>query len=148
VKGSIDIYIEGGERRGKSKVNPREADVIVSEIEKIVTDPEQAIMGDKARPRSIGVISLIGVEQALYIQKLLMERVGEAAMIRHRIVCGDSAMLQGDERDIVFLSMVADSRRKQSQTAMQYQQRFNVALSRARSHGARSFGQGGGVEPE
>jgi very-short-patch-repair endonuclease len=61
-----------------------------------------------------------------------MERIGEAAMVRHRIVCGDSATLQGDERDIVFLSMVADGRRKQSQTAIQYQQRFNVALSRAR----------------
>jgi transcription elongation GreA/GreB family factor/very-short-patch-repair endonuclease len=128
----IDIFVEGGERRGKSKINPREANVIVNEIEKIVSGPDQAIIGGDARPRSIGVISLIGVEQALYIQKLLMERVGEAAMLRHRIVCGDSAMLQGDERDIVFLSMVADSRRKQSQTAMQYQQRFNVALSRAR----------------
>jgi very-short-patch-repair endonuclease len=78
------------------------------------------------------VISLIGAEQALYIQKLLMDRIGEAAMIRHRIVCGDSATLQGDERDIVFISMIADRNRKQSQTAMQYQQRFNVALSRAR----------------
>ena len=53
-------------------------------------------------------------------------------MVRHRIACGDSATFQGDERDIVFLSMVADRKRKQSQTAMQYEQRFNVALSRAR----------------
>ena len=53
-------------------------------------------------------------------------------MVRHRIVCGDSATFQGDERDIVFLSMVADRKRKQAQTAMQYEQRFNVALSRAR----------------
>src|SRR5271165_3036042 len=53
-------------------------------------------------------------------------------MVRHRIICGDSATFQGDERDIVFLSMIADRKRKQSQTAMQYEQRFNVALSRAR----------------
>jgi AAA domain len=128
----IDILVEGGERRGKSKVNPREAEVIVDEIAEIVANPGKAIIAGDGQPRSIGVISLIGAEQALYIQKLLMERIGEAAMVRHRIVCGDSAMLQGDERDIVFLSMVADARRKQSQTAMQYQQRFNVALSRAR----------------
>jgi hypothetical protein len=51
----IDIFVEGGERRGKSKVNPREADVIVSEIETIVGDPEQAMIGGEARPRSIGV---------------------------------------------------------------------------------------------
>ncbi len=53
-------------------------------------------------------------------------------MVRHRITCGDSATFQGDERDIVFLSMIADRKRKQSQTAQQYEQRFNVALSRAR----------------
>jgi very-short-patch-repair endonuclease len=53
-------------------------------------------------------------------------------MVHHRIICGDSATFQGDERDIVFLSMIADRNRKQSRTAMQYAQRFNVALSRAR----------------
>ncbi len=128
----IDVFVEDGERRGKSKINPREADVIVDEIAKIIDSPDARAASVDGRPRSIGVISLIGAEQALHIQKLLMDRIGEAAMIRHRIVCGDSATLQGDERDIVLISMIADRRRKQSQTAMQYQQRFNVALSRAR----------------
>jgi hypothetical protein len=45
-----------GERRGKSKVNPLEADVIVSQIEEIVRDPEKAIIAGDARPRSIGII--------------------------------------------------------------------------------------------
>jgi very-short-patch-repair endonuclease/transcription elongation GreA/GreB family factor len=124
----IDIYVEDGQRRGKSKVNPREAEVIVDEIAAIV---EQA-SSVEGPARSIGVISLIGADQALHVQKLLMERIGEAAMVRHRVVCGDSATLQGDERDIVFISMIADRARKQSQTSTQYQQRFNVALSRAR----------------
>lgn len=124
----VDIYVEDGQRRGKSKVNPREAEVIVEEIAAIV---EQA-SGVEAPARSIGVISLVGADQALHVQKLLMERIGEAAMMRHRVVCGDSASLQGDERDIVFISMIADRTRKQSQTSIEYQQRFNVALSRAR----------------
>jgi REase_MTES_1575/AAA domain len=129
----VDILVEDGERRGKSKVNPPEAEVIVDEIERIINDPHLAtIGGSDARPRSIGVISLIGSEQAAFIQKRLMDRIGEAAMVHHRIICGDSATFQGDERDIVFLSMIADRKRKQSQTAMQYAQRFNVALSRAR----------------
>jgi very-short-patch-repair endonuclease len=128
----IDIYVEDGRRRGKSKVNPAEAEIIVREIEKIVETTPPAI-GDNSVPvRSIGVISLIGAEQALHVQKLLMERIGEAAIVRHRIVCGNSATLQGDERDVVFISMIADRSRKQSQTSTQYQQRFNVALSRAR----------------
>jgi len=53
-------------------------------------------------------------------------------MLRHRIACGDSATFQGNERDVVFLSMVADPDSKQSQTAAHFEQRFNVALSRAR----------------
>lgn len=124
----IDIYVEDGERRGKSKVNPRETDVIIDEIAAVV-DQSSAV---DAPARSIGVISLVGADQAHYIQKLLMERIGEAAMVKHRVVCGDSATLQGDERDVVFISMIADKARKQSQTSTQYQQRFNVALSRAR----------------
>jgi very-short-patch-repair endonuclease len=129
----VDILVEDGKRRGKSKVNPPEAEMIVDEIERIINDPHLAtIGGSDARPRSIGVISLIGSEQAAFVQKRLMDRIGEAAMVHHRIICGDSATFQGDERDIVFLSMIADRNRKQSQTAMQYAQRFNVALSRAR----------------
>ncbi|MBV8699559.1 MAG: hypothetical protein JOZ76_11345 [Bradyrhizobium sp.] len=128
----IDLYVEDGERRGKSKVNPAEAEVILAEIEKIVEATAPATEGHPSPARSIGVISLIGADQALFIQKLLMERIGEGAMVRHRIVCGDGATMQGDERDIVFISMVADRSRKQAQTSTQYQQRYNVALSRAR----------------
>jgi very-short-patch-repair endonuclease len=129
----VDIFVEDGERRGKSKLNPPEAGVIVDEIERIINDPTLGNFGGgDGKPRSIGVISLIGSEQAAFIQKSLMDRIGEAAMVRHRIVCGDSATFQGDERDIVFLSMIADRKRKQSQTATHFEQRFNVALSRAR----------------
>jgi hypothetical protein len=52
--------------------------------------------------------------------------------MRHRIACGDSATFQGNERDIVFLSMVADPAHEQSQTALHFEQRFNVPMSRAR----------------
>src|SRR5262249_8420494 len=126
----IDIYVEDGRRRGKSKINPPEADIIVSEIKKIIEITPPAASGEAAPPvRSIGVISLIGAEQALYVQKLLMEAIGEAAMVRHRIVCGDSATMQGDERDVVFLSMVADSQPKQSPTPLHYPQPFNLSPS-------------------
>src|ERR1700731_3624149 len=70
----VDIYVEDGERRGKSKTNPREAEVIVDEIAAVV----EGAAGEDVAIRSIGVISLIGADQAHYIQKLLMERIGEA----------------------------------------------------------------------
>ena len=53
-------------------------------------------------------------------------------MQRHSILCGDSATFQGSERDIVFLSMVANSANKTALTMLRYEQRFNVAVSRAR----------------
>src|SRR5262249_4988362 len=66
------------------------------------------------------------------INHMLLEDLGEEVMLRHRIACGDSATFQGNERDVVFISMVADPRSKQAQTAAHFEQRFNVALSRAR----------------
>ena len=63
----IDIYVEDGERRGRSKVNPAEAKIIVDDVEKIINDPALSHFGgDRSCPRSIGVISLIGCEQAAY----------------------------------------------------------------------------------
>ncbi|MHC4922163.1 MAG: AAA domain-containing protein, partial [Planctomycetota bacterium] len=52
--------------------------------------------------------------------------------LKHRIDCGDSATFQGRERDIMFVSMVTSKGRIAAQTAVIYEQRFNVAMSRAR----------------
>ena len=84
------------------------------------------------RNRTIGVISLVGAEQAEHIRARLSETIGEEIMQRHSILCGDSATFQGSERDIVYLSMVADSANKTALTMLRYEQRFNVAVSRAR----------------
>jgi very-short-patch-repair endonuclease/transcription elongation GreA/GreB family factor len=130
----VDILVKDGERHPKQKINQREAEVVVDEIAKIVENPtSRHIRNPVERARTIGVVSLIGSEQARHIQKLLIDRLGEQKFIEHRIVCGDSATMQGNERDIVFLSMVtgADGRIG-AQTAEQYRRRFNVALSRAK----------------
>jgi superfamily I DNA and/or RNA helicase len=79
------------------KINVPEAEAIVGEIEWVVNDPGYA-------NRSIGVVSLIGAQQAHYIQGLLLERIGEEAFLRHQIACGDAATFQGKERDIMFIS--------------------------------------------
>ena len=121
----IDIYVPHGARGKRQKVNSAEADVIVEEIVAFTSQPEM-------RNRTIGVISLIGAEQAEHIRSRLSETIGEEVMQRHSILCGDSATFQGSERDIVFLSMVADSSHKTALTMLRYEQRFNVAVSRAR----------------
>ena len=130
----VDIHVLDGRRRPGQKINDREVAVIVDEVAMIVNRPDLSRFPGSDRWRSIGVISLIGNQQAALINKRLMEdaRIGEDAVLRHRIACGDSATFQGNERDIIFLSMVADPFTRVAQTASHYMQRFNVAMSRAR----------------
>jgi very-short-patch-repair endonuclease len=119
----IDVYVKGGFRQDKT--NRAEAEAIVQEIEKIAKTPGM-------EERSIGVISLVGNEQAKIINDELMARLGEEVIWRHDIVCGDAHTLQGNERDIVFLSMIASPDDARAQTNRETKQRFNVAASRAR----------------
>jgi very-short-patch-repair endonuclease len=121
----VDVFVKNGERRGKT--NEAEARFIVEEIAAIARDPVHA-------RRDIAVISLIGGEQATLIERMLIEdpRVGTEVMERFRIVCGDSRTLQGQERSIVFLSMVATPETARVQRSQGSAQRLNVALSRAR----------------
>jgi hypothetical protein len=119
----IDVYVKHGQRR--RDINNPEADFIVSEVKKLVDDQAYA-------RRTIGVISLIGDKQAKHINDLLNAEVGLEAMERHRIMCGNASTFQGQERDIILLSMVACPKTARSQTTRTIEQRFNVAMSRAR----------------
>jgi very-short-patch-repair endonuclease len=119
----IDIFVPHG--RKHRDTNLAEAEVIVSEIAKLVADPA-------FEKRTIGVISLIGAAQAKLIYDRLVNDLGAEIMEKHRIMCGSSATFQGQERDIVFLSMVTCPQTAVSQTQRMYEQRFNVAASRAR----------------
>ena len=119
----IDVYLPHG-LKDKRKINRVEAEAIVDEVETIVKHPSYA-------NRTIGVVSLIGAQQAHFIQQLLLDRIGEEVFHRHKIACGDSATFQGKERDIMFVSMVS-SPGDGALTSQVFQQRFNVALSRTR----------------
>jgi very-short-patch-repair endonuclease len=118
------IYLSNGLRRGE--LNEVEADAIVQQIAKCHSDPAY----DDA---DFGVMCLQGEHQAKRIEQLLLERLGPAVFRDRRLRCGNPYVFQGDERDVMFLSMVvASNERHQSLTANMYQQRFNVAMSRAR----------------
>lgn len=120
----IDVFVEDGYRRGD--INASEARFIVDEIKTIVADPNM-------RGRSIGVVSLLADKQALYIWERLTDELGPEVMQRHRIACGGARTFQGKERDIMFLSMVsAPNDVGGVLSGTKYDQRFNVAASRAR----------------
>jgi len=118
----IDILVEDGYRVGKT--NPPEADCIVSEIQKIIVDSAMS-------KRTIGVTTLLGHEQASLIYARIEQQIGIEAMERHQIRIGDPTAFQGDERDIMFVSLVAE-KQDSPLSGTAYEQRFNVAASRAR----------------
>jgi len=121
----IDVYVPGGIRDEITKINEFEIDAILEEIKKITSN-------NKYQNRSIGVISLIGSQQASDIQSRLLDELGEEIYQKFKIVCGDSATFQGKEKDIIFLSMVVGPGQGVVLNKREYKQRFNVALSRAR----------------
>lgn len=121
----IDVYVKGGRRDERNKVNEVEAEAIIAEIKILVSD-------QKYNGRSIGIVSLIGAQQAKYIQDQLLIELGEDVFQEYRIACGDAATFQGKERDIMFLSMVVGANQGAVMNKRDAEQRMNVALSRAR----------------
>lgn len=84
--------------------------------------------------KSFGAITLLGDEQAGLIQTLALELVGAVDLDARRFIAGNAAQFQGDERDVIFLSMVHAPtggilRMTQDEPT---KQRYNVAASRAR----------------
>lgn len=124
----VDVYVRDGVRLPKN-INDAEARAIVGEIEMLRNAPETC-------NRSVGVISLVGHAQARHIKDLLDRRLGMVSDVK----CGGAATFQGSEFDIVFLSMVsspdiqggAQARPGNARIRQEFQQRFNVAASRAR----------------
>lgn len=121
----IDVYVKGGRRDERSKINEVEAEAIIAEIKCLVSDY-------KYKGRSIGIVSLIGAQQAKYIQDQLLIELGEDVFQEYKVSCGDASTFQGKERDIMFLSMVVGSSQGAVMNKRDAEQRMNVALSRAR----------------
>ncbi|KAL7539561.1 hypothetical protein ACHAXR_009389 [Thalassiosira sp. AJA248-18] len=124
----VDVYLRNGRKVGKS--NEQEAVKIVNMIEELVTLGRETRR--QQRPKTIGVISLVGEEQSRMIRGRLLDRIGPEAYKRHEILVGEPPSFQGSERDVIFLSMVSSPGSVPTQSQLMYHQRINVALSRAR----------------
>jgi very-short-patch-repair endonuclease len=111
---------------GEDATNEQEADAVVAQVMSCIADPRYA-------DRSMGVISLQGEAQARLIEHKLLQSLEPEMFVRRRLMCGDAYAFQGDERHIVFLSMVAAPGEGPiaALSTEQARQRFNVAASRA-----------------
>ena len=94
----------------KKFTNEQEAIQIVDRVRCLLKEDEQS---GRTPARSIGIISLWKEEQA----NLIESRLKEDAYIsefweKHQIQCGDARSFQGDQKDIVLLSMVRGMERR------------------------------------
>lgn len=119
----VDVFVQGGYRNGDK--NPPEAKAIVDEIEAIIASPWHD-------GKTIGVVTLMGHEQARLINELIASRISPEDIVARDIVVGQPPAFQGRERDIILLSMVLAQNDRTLSGALTQQQRLNVALSRAR----------------
>lgn len=112
-----------------SKVNKAEARAVAALIVAAIEQPEYA-------EQTFGVISLVGDEQAEEIERILRSKLAPAEYTKRQIICGNAAQFQGDERDVMFLSVV-DGPGENGPLRMRqedlFKKRFNVAASRARN---------------
>lgn len=128
---TISHRVSGSSRDGK--INRQEALTVASLLTAAMEQPEYK-KNDAGQPLSFGVVSLVGDEQAIEIDCLVRAHVSPDRYELHRVLCGNAAQFQGDERDVVFISLVDTAERGSLSLRDQelFKQRFNVAASRAR----------------
>jgi very-short-patch-repair endonuclease len=123
------VFVPDGFEKGERKtINQAESERLVQEITRCCKDP-------RYKGKTMGVIVLKSTSgQAHDVERQLIESLGPEEMESRKLVCGDPYDFQGDERDIIFLSMVVaprDGRRISALTGDRYNRPFNVATSRA-----------------
>jgi len=122
------VHVPSGYREGfrQKVINRPEAGALVEAVVSCCND-------ERYQGMTMGVIVLQGDAQAYVIQDMLLKRLGAEEMEERRLICGNPYSFQGDERDVIFLSLVAaPNERIGPLTQSADQRRFNVAASRAK----------------
>lgn len=137
------IFVDNGFEETNAQINKPEAEAIVGKLKEMLKDEKynETDEDGKVRPLTFGVISLLGKEQAKLIMKLISENISSKEIEKRKINCGDPYVFQGDERDIILISMVKAPSLNGSNknitpytiSKKEYKQRVNVAMSRAKN---------------
>lgn len=132
------VHTPGCYDKGKTRTNRAEAEAIVSEIERRLSDPE-------LRQRSIGVVTFSAVQQTL-VEDLLGELFARNPDLEQAALeCAEPVFIknlenvQGDERDVILFS-ICYGPDENGRVSMNFgplnrkggERRLNVAVSRAR----------------
>lgn len=125
----VNYRVENGERIGKT--NPNEAKTIVALMQACMEQPEY-------ENKTFGVISLLGDEQVKKLQEEIYKNIDAKECSKRHILCGNASNFQGDERDVIFLSLVDCANgngplaKREYGADDSYRKRYNVATSRAK----------------
>src|SRR5690606_13898039 len=120
-------FVEGGAvtEQNSSLTNRVEARALADTLVRCLDD--EAYDG-----KTFGVVVLQGQSQVDVIQNELLDRLTPEQWEERRLRVGTPPDFQGDERHVLFLSMVvAPEQNIAAMTRTEYQRRFNVAASRA-----------------
>ncbi|MDC0255205.1 AAA domain-containing protein [Bacteriovoracales bacterium] len=124
------IYCKDAELKGKgtTKWNPKEAEAIFQHLKKMLVDPLY-------KGLSFGIISLLGDYQSKKIEERILKEIPEDVIKEHKILCGNAYTFQGNERDVLLLSLVITPQEEKKLLPLNQEsdkRRFNVAVSRAK----------------
>jgi superfamily I DNA and/or RNA helicase len=138
VRPALIAHRVRGFRERNDRTNRLEAEEIAALVVACLDDPAYAL-NEFREPTTFGVISLLGIEQALLIEEILRRRLSPGAFAKHRLLCGNAAQFQGDERDVIFLWLVNGPPEDGQLPLLDsgprdiFKKRYNVAVSRARN---------------
>jgi very-short-patch-repair endonuclease len=120
------VFVEGAYTEGRDTNirNPIEAKHIIERLHELLDDPAY-------EDKTIGVVALQGTGQARLIETMIVESIDPAIREQRDLQVGTPPQFQGDQRDVVLLSMVITTPGR-ALTSRDDQRRFNVAASRAR----------------
>jgi very-short-patch-repair endonuclease len=120
------VFVEGAYTEGRDTNirNPIEAKHIVEKLHELLDDPAYA-------GKTIGIIALQGSGQVRLIETMVVESIDPAIREQRDLQVGTPPQFQGDQRDVVLLSMVVTTPGR-ALGQREEQRRFNVAASRAR----------------
>lgn len=137
--GTSYVYTGGVYDKGKTRTNRKEAESLVAEVVKRLSDPTQC-------GRSIGIVTFSQAQQAL-IEDLLDEaRSGKQNIeqffsdaVSESVFVKNLENVQGDERDVIFFS-ICYAKDQEGRLSMNFgplnrdggERRLNVAITRAR----------------
>lgn len=125
----VNYRVENGKRIDKT--NPNEAKSIIALIQACIEQPEY-------ENKTFGIISLLGNDQVKVLQNEIYKNINPKDCKKRRILCGNASNFQGDERDVIFLSVVDCANGNGPVSKMgfgrddSYRKRYNVAASRAK----------------